>query len=175
MSRSLRSLANYEKQLPKVIPAVTDIVCISWNLLSHGIIMEKFLKPRKRQTSCDQDKNPEEPPKKRPSTCSCDQDRDPEESISKTTRLQSEPHWSSKMRSYKDNLSYDPKWKKQYPWIEYKSCFNGMLCSICTSFGKVPIQAKGAWVTRSVCNWVKATSLLAKQDNRDFLFDRFTF
>ncbi len=83
---------NYEKQLPKVIPAVTDLVCISWNLLSHGIIMEKFLKPRKRQTSCDQDKNPEEPPKKRPSTCSCDQDRDPEESISKTTRLQSEPH-----------------------------------------------------------------------------------
>ncbi len=72
------------------------------------------------------------------------------------------------MRSYKDNLSYYPKWKKQYPWIEYNSCFNGMVCSICTSFGKGPVQAKGAWVTRPVCNWVKATSLLAKHDKSEW-------
>ena len=72
------------------------------------------------------------------------------------------------MRSYKDNLSYDPKWKRQYPWVEYNSSSKGMVCSVCTSFGKVPVQAKGAWVTRPVCNWVKATSLLAKHGKSDW-------
>ena len=74
------------------------------------------------------------------------------------------------MRSYKDNLSYDPKWKRQYPWVEYtcNSSTKGMVCSVCTSFSKVPVQAKGAWVTRPVCNWVKATSLLAKHGKSDW-------
>ena len=32
----------------------------------------------------------------------------------------------------------------------------------------MPVQAKGAWVTRPVCNWVKATSLLAKHCKSDW-------
>ena len=72
---------------------------------------------------------------------------------------------SCKMRSYKDNLSYDPKWKRQYPWMDYNSSAKGMVCSVCTSFGKVPVQAEGAWVTR---NWVKATTLLAKHNKSDW-------
>lgn len=28
---------------------------------------------------------------------------------------------SSRKRSYKDNPSYDPKWKKKYPWMDYYS------------------------------------------------------
>ena len=35
-----------------------------------------------------------------------------------------------------------------------------MVCSVCTSFGRVPAQAKGAWVT--------ATSLLAKHSISDW-------
>ena len=30
------------------------------------------------------------------------------------------------------------------------------------------VQAKGAWVTRPVCNWVKATSLLAKLEKSEW-------
>ncbi len=37
-----------------------------------------------------------------------------------------------------------------------------MLCSICKEHGKVQVQARGAWVTRPVSNWVKATSLFKK-------------
>ena len=75
---------------------------------------------------------------------------------------------SCKMRSYKDNLSYDPKWKRQYPWMDYNSSAKGMVCSVCTSFGKVPVEAKCAWVTRPVSNWVKATALLAKHNKSDW-------
>lgn len=69
---------------------------------------------------------------------------------------------SSKMRSYKDNLSYDPKWKMKYPWMDYNCASKGMVCTVCTVYGNPPIQAKGAWVTRPVSNWVKATTMLAK-------------
>ena len=76
--------------------------------------MERYLKPRR----------------KRLSTSSSDQDSDLEEPASKTIALQSEPNQADsssstntsstcKMRSYKDNLSYDPKWKRRYPWVEY--------------------------------------------------------
>ncbi len=60
------------------------------------------------------------------------------------------------MRAYKNNLKYDSAWKKTYPWIEYDTSNQGMLCSICKEHGKVPVQARGAWVTRPVNNWVKA-------------------
>ena len=73
---------------------------------------------------------------------------------------------SRRMRSYKDNLSYDSKWKKKYPWMDYYS--GGMVCTVCKMYGKVPIQAKGAWVSRPVSNWVKATALLAKHDKSDW-------
>ena len=118
-------------------------------------------------------------PRKRSSTSSCDQNIDLEEPAGKTIALQSEPSQadsssstdisrSLKMQSYKDNLSYDPKWKRQYPWVEYNSSSKGMVYSVCTSFGKVPVQALGAWETQSVCDWVKATSLLAKHGQSDW-------
>jgi len=44
----------------------------------------------------------------------------------------------------------------------------GMVCTVCKSYGKAPVQAKGAWVTRPVSNWVKGTALLAKHDKSDW-------
>ena len=77
---------------------------------------------------------------------------------------------SCKMRSYKDNLSYDPKWKTKYPWMDYNSTLKGMVCAVCKAYGKVPIQAKGAWVTRPASNWVKATTQIhtCSQPSHDF-------
>ena len=46
---------------------------------------------------------------------------------------------SSKMRSYKDNLSYDPKWKIKYPWMDYNSASNGIVCTVCTVDRNPPI------------------------------------
>ena len=135
-------------------------------------VMEKYLKPRKRSN-----------------TSSYDQDSDLEEPASKTIALQSEPSQadsssstntssSYKMRSHKDNLSYDPKWKRQNPWVEYNSSSKGMVCSVCTSFGKVPVQAKGAWVTRlslltgkhgGVVEQIISTIEEDKQHNWDFI------
>ena len=63
---------------------------------------------------------------------------------------------SSKMRTYKSNLLYDPSWKEKYPWMEYDSTVKGMVCTVCKVYGIVPSQAKGAWVTQAVDNWTKA-------------------
>ena len=41
----------------------------------------------------------------------------------------------------------------------------GKLCSVCTKYGKPPIQARGAWVTRAINNWSKATNLLKKHES----------
>lgn len=106
-------------------------------------------------------------------------DQDLSEPPEKTTALsdfsvQSSSHSSgsssssTRMRSYKDNLSYDPKWKTKYPWMDYNSTWKGMVCTVCKLYGKVPVHAKGAWVTRPVNNWVKATTLLAKHDKSDW-------
>ena len=35
-----------------------------------------------------------------------------------------------------------------------------MICTVCKVYGVVPVQARGAWATRPVNNWVKAPSQL---------------
>ena len=47
--------------------------------------------------------------------------------------------------------------------MNYDSTLKGMVCTVCKVYGKVPVQAKGAWVTRSVNNWAKATTLQIKK------------
>ena len=44
----------------------------------------------------------------------------------------------------------------------------GMLCSVCTKYGKPPVQARGAWVTRAINNWPKATDLLKKHESSEW-------
>ena len=44
----------------------------------------------------------------------------------------------------------------------------GMLCSVCTKYGKPPVQARGAWVTRAINNWPKATNLLKKHESSEW-------
>ena len=39
---------------------------------------------------------------------------------------------------------------------------------VCKDYGKVPAQARGAWVTRPVNNWPKASVLLAKHSKSDW-------
>ena len=68
------------------------------------------------------------------------------------------------MRAYKDNLVYNPTWKNEYTWMDYDSFQNGMVCTICNFHGKPPVQARGAWVTRPINNWVKAKSLLIQHE-----------
>ena len=97
-----------------------------------------------------------EPPKKTPALCRSSSHFDSTGSSSSSSRL----------KYYKSNLSYDPRWKTKYPWMDYSS--GGMICTVCKVHGNVPIQANGAWVTRPVHNWVKATALLAKHDQSDW-------
>ena len=75
---------------------------------------------------------------------------------------------SSRMKTYKSKLRYNPEWRSKWPWIEYDDAGEGMLCSLCKRFGKPPTQAHGAWVTRPICNWVKATELLTKHEKSDW-------
>ncbi len=92
--------------------------------------MEKFLKRRKRPRSApsiNQDSDLEEPTRKLIAL--------PDSSVLPKSNIE-----SSIIKSYKDKLSYDPKWKKQYPWVEYNSLFKGMVCSVCTTHGKMPVQ-----------------------------------
>ena len=75
---------------------------------------------------------------------------------------------SIKMRAYKSKLTYNASWKKIYPWMNYDSHLRGMVCTVCKDYGKVPVQARGAWVTRAVDNWVKATELLKKHQKSEW-------
>jgi len=68
---------------------------------------------------------------------------------------------SGRVRAYKDKLSYNASWKKKHSWMEYDSTQKGMVCTVCKAYGKVPVQTRGAWVTRPVNNWVKATDSIA--------------
>ena len=52
--------------------------------------------------------------------------------------------------------------------MDYDSVMKGMVCIVCKAYGKVPVQARGAWVTRPVSNWVKATALLKKHDKSEW-------
>ena len=42
--------------------------------------------------------------------------------------------------------------------MNYDSTLKGMVCTVCKVYGKVPVQAKGAWVTRPANNWAKAAN-----------------
>ena len=44
----------------------------------------------------------------------------------------------------------------------------GMLCLVCTKYGKPPVQVRGAWVTRAINNWPKATDLLKKHESSEW-------
>ena len=52
--------------------------------------------------------------------------------LSKRPRLDKDPQDSTRsevtkrMRLYKDNLRYNPEWKKKWPWIKYKEEEGGM-------------------------------------------------
>ena len=75
---------------------------------------------------------------------------------------------SKTMRAYKDNFVYNPTWKNEYSWMEYDSSLTGMVCTICKVYGKPPVQARGAWVTRRINNWVKAKILLIQHEKSDW-------
>ena len=69
--------------------------------------------------------------------------------------------------NYKKNLTYDVSWKKKPSWMNYDSTLKGMVCTVCEVYGKVPVQAKGAWVTRPLNNWAKAITLLANHEKSE--------
>ena len=52
--------------------------------------------------------------------------------------------------------------------MDYDSSQNGMVCTICKVHGKPSVQARGAWVTRPINNWVKAKSLLIQHEKSDW-------
>ena len=74
---------------------------------------------------------------------------------------------AEKMKMYKKNLKFNPKWKDKWHWIDYAPN-DGMYCSICKKFGKPPPSAHGAWVSKPIANWVKATELLRKHERSEW-------
>ena len=82
-------------------------------------------------------------------------------SSSKRPRLSSS-ECTGRMRHYKDNLQYNPEWKKKWLWMEYSEEEGGMFCSVCKKHGNPPVQSRGAWVQRAINNWIKATELMNK-------------
>ena len=50
----------------------------------------------------------------------------------------------------------------------YNEQEGGMFCTPCQKYGKPPVQAHGAWVTRPISNWVKATELLSKHERSEW-------
>jgi len=75
---------------------------------------------------------------------------------------------TEKMRQYKSSLKYNPDWKAKWRWIEYDEDKDDMFCTFCKKHGKPPAVARGAWTSRPVNNWVKATELLKKHEQSDW-------
>ncbi len=57
-------------------------------------------------------------------------------------------------------LKFQYHWLEKYPWIQYNSTTDGMLCQYCTHIYKedesVVKHTQGAWISRPVSNWKKA-------------------
>jgi len=57
-------------------------------------------------------------------------------------------------------LKFQYHWLEKYPWIQYNSTTDGMLCQYCTHIYKedesVLKHTQGAWISRPVSNWKKA-------------------
>ena len=113
--------------------------------------MDKFVIRVSRKSSESDRSNADEP-----STSSKRPCLDPQAS-SRNELTPARTEAAERMRLYKDNLHYNPEWKKKWLWMEYKEEEGGMFCSVCKKYGKPPVQARGAWVQRPVNNWVKAT------------------
>ena len=75
---------------------------------------------------------------------------------------------TEKMRAYKKNMRYNPTWQTKWKWLIYDENEDGMLCSVCVKYGKPPPQSRGAWVTRPVKNWAKASELLGKHEKSEW-------
>ena len=52
--------------------------------------------------------------------------------------------------------------------MEYDLNQKFIVCSICKMYGKPPVQARGAWMTRPVNNCVMAESLLSQHEQSDW-------
>lgn len=70
------------------------------------------------------------------------------------------------MRAYKDKLSYNPAWKIKHPRMECTA--NGMIYTVCRVHGVVPVQARGAWVTQPINNWLKVLSQLRMHEKSEW-------
>ena len=138
-------------------------------IIWRNILQDSLLRER---VSCDVEKDSSEsggeldveferykPPEKKVALAS---------SSTKRSNHSSSSSSSGKMRSYKDNLLYDPAWKSKYPWMDYDSVMKGTVCIVCKAYGKVPAQARGAWVTQPVSNCVKATALFKKHEKSEW-------
>ena len=73
-----------------------------------------------------------------------------------------------KMQQYKQSLKYNPEWAVKWQWMQYDKQKGGMICTFCQKFGKPLVVARGAWVSRHINNWVKATELLAKHSKSEW-------
>ena len=86
----------------------------------------------------------------------------------KRPRIATSASKNEKMRQYKQNMKYSPDWKAKWNWILYDQLQDGMFCSYCKKYGKPPVGTHGAWVTRPISNWAKATQLLAKHEKSEW-------
>ena len=102
-------------------------------------------------------------PRKRHRPCESDWAVKPPEKIAATSSSS-----TNNKPNYKKNLTYDVSWKKKQSWMNFNSTLKGMVCTVCEVYEKVPVQAKGAWVTRPVNNWAKATTLLANHEKSEW-------
>ncbi len=48
--------------------------------------------------------------------------------------------------------------------MEYDQQVDGKFCGVCKKYGKPPASARGAWVTKPISNWIKATELLKQHE-----------
>ena len=97
-------------------------------------------------------------------TSETEDDHDNQPTASKRARLSC----TEKMKVYKKNLKFNPKWGSKWHWVEYSQQEEGMFCEICRKYGKPPASARGAWTSKPVKNWVKATELLRQHEKSEW-------
>ena len=75
---------------------------------------------------------------------------------------------SEKQKKYREKLGFKIEWQQKHMWVIYDAEKDGMLCKVCQQYGKPPPQARGAWVSRGINDWSRATEDLRVHEHSNW-------
>ena len=70
-------------------------------------------------------------------------------------------------KSTKRNLTFQPDWYKQFPWVEYSLSKDAVYCFVCRKFGLERAYSDKCFVINGYSKWIKAKDKFRKHQGTD--------